>query len=110
MNLEYRELLPDNFPGNSKVWIYQSSRLFTLSEALEIETLLNKYAPGSIINQKKTSFAGHPGLVSIVDTKALRGISRAMIWTYLLKNRVYLMSVTLDDKSKIEEHLKLMSL
>jgi hypothetical protein len=44
MNLEYRELLPDNFPGNSKVWIYQSSRLFTLSEALEIETLLNKFA------------------------------------------------------------------
>ena len=43
MNLEYRELLPDNFPGNSKVWIYQSSRLFTLAEALEIETLLNKF-------------------------------------------------------------------
>lgn len=44
MNLEYKELLPDNFPGNSKVWIYQSSRLFTLSEALEIESLLNKFS------------------------------------------------------------------
>jgi hypothetical protein len=44
MNLEYKELLPDNFPGNSKVWIYQSSRLFTLSEALEVETLLGKFS------------------------------------------------------------------
>jgi hypothetical protein len=44
MNLEYKELLPDNFPGNSKVWIYQSSRLFTLSEAREVETLLGKFS------------------------------------------------------------------
>jgi hypothetical protein len=44
MNLEYKELLPDNFSSDSKVWIYQSSRLFTLSEALEIESLLNKFS------------------------------------------------------------------
>ena len=44
MNLEYKHLLPDNFSAESKVWIYQSSRLFTLSEALDIETLLNKFS------------------------------------------------------------------
>jgi hypothetical protein len=38
-----------------------------------------------------------------------REISRSMIWTYLLKNRVYLMSLTLDDNARTEEHLKLMS-
>lgn len=43
MNLAYKHLLPDNFSNNSRVWIYQSSRLFTLSEALEIEELLNKF-------------------------------------------------------------------
>src|SRR5215204_6806096 len=43
MNLEYKHLLPDNFSDDSRVWIYQSSRLFTLSEALEIESLLNKF-------------------------------------------------------------------
>jgi hypothetical protein len=43
MNLEYKHLLPDTFADNSRVWIYQSSRLFTLSEALEIEELLNKF-------------------------------------------------------------------
>jgi hypothetical protein len=44
MNLEYKHLLPDNFSPESKVWVYQSSRLFTLSEALEIESLLNKFS------------------------------------------------------------------
>lgn len=44
MNLEYKHLLPDNFSPQSKVWVYQSSRLFTLSEALEIESLLNKFS------------------------------------------------------------------
>jgi hypothetical protein len=43
MNLEYKHLLPETFSGNSRVWIYQSSRLFMLSEALEIEELLNKF-------------------------------------------------------------------
>jgi hypothetical protein len=44
MNLEYKHLLPDNFSPGSKVWVYQSSRLFTISEALEIESLLNKFS------------------------------------------------------------------
>ena len=44
MNLEYKHLLPDGFSPDSKVWVYQSSRLFTMSEALEIEALLNKFS------------------------------------------------------------------
>ena len=44
MNLEYKYLLPGNFSAQSRVWIYQSSRMFMLSEALEIEELLNKFS------------------------------------------------------------------
>lgn len=43
MNLEYRHLLPEGFSDNSRVWVYQSNRLFTISEAFEIETLLNDF-------------------------------------------------------------------
>jgi hypothetical protein len=43
MNLDYKHLLPDTFHPDSRVWIYQSSRLFMLSEALEIEEQLNKF-------------------------------------------------------------------
>lgn len=44
MKLEYKDLLPGTFADNSRVWVYQSSRLFMLSEALEIEELLNQFS------------------------------------------------------------------
>ena len=43
MKLEYKELLPDNFAPKSRVWVYQSNRLFLLSEALEIEKELETF-------------------------------------------------------------------
>jgi hypothetical protein len=44
MNLDYKHLLPGDFDDKSRVWVYQSSRLFTLSEALDIESLLAQFA------------------------------------------------------------------
>ena len=46
MNLEYKHLLENNFHADSRVWVYQSSRLFALSEALEIELLQKNFAAG----------------------------------------------------------------
>lgn len=43
MNLDYKHLLPADFAPDSRVWIYQSSRLFFLSEALQIEDLLQHF-------------------------------------------------------------------
>ncbi len=43
MNLQYKHLLPADFHDNSRVWIYQSSRLFGLGEALQIEDLINHF-------------------------------------------------------------------
>jgi len=43
MNLEYQHLLDESFSPDSRVWIYQSSRLFSLSEAFEIEDMLNDF-------------------------------------------------------------------
>jgi hypothetical protein len=43
MNTEYRELLPEGFDENSRVWVYQSNRLFTLNEAFQIEDLLKAF-------------------------------------------------------------------
>jgi hypothetical protein len=44
MKLDYKYLLDDNFHPESRVWIYQASRVFSLQEALEIEELLNEFA------------------------------------------------------------------
>lgn len=43
MNLEYTYLLDGSFDKSSRVWVYQSSRLFTMSEALQIEDILNDF-------------------------------------------------------------------
>jgi hypothetical protein len=46
VNLEYKQLLPEDFDPSSRVWIYQSSRLFLISEALEIEAMLQQFTDG----------------------------------------------------------------
>ena len=43
MKLDYKYLLDDNFHPDSRVWVYQASRIFSLQEALEIEELLNEF-------------------------------------------------------------------
>jgi hypothetical protein len=43
MNLEYKYLLNNNFHPDSRVWVYQGSRIFSLNEALEIEELLKEF-------------------------------------------------------------------
>ncbi len=43
MTENYKELIPAGFAADSRVWVYQSSRLFMLSEALHIEDLLNNF-------------------------------------------------------------------
>ncbi|OQP39920.1 hypothetical protein A4H97_17020 [Niastella yeongjuensis] len=41
--IDYKELIPADFASDSRVWVYQSSRLFMMSEALHIEDLLNNF-------------------------------------------------------------------
>lgn len=43
MNIQFQDQIPSDFSDNSRVWVYQSNRIFTLSEALEIEELLEKF-------------------------------------------------------------------
>ncbi len=43
MNLDFQQFIPTNFNDSSRVWIYQSSRLFAISEALEMEELFNTF-------------------------------------------------------------------
>jgi len=44
MNLNFEEYIPAEFHNTSRVWIYQSSRLFSINEALEMEQMLEKFA------------------------------------------------------------------
>ncbi len=43
MNLDFQKHLPPDFADTARVWIYQGSRLFFISEALEMETMLKDF-------------------------------------------------------------------
>jgi hypothetical protein len=43
MDLDIQQHLPDDFSDDSRVWIYQSDRLFFISEALEMEDMLQQF-------------------------------------------------------------------
>ena len=46
MNIDFKEQIPGDFLDTSRVWIYQCSRLFFLSEALQIENILEQFVTG----------------------------------------------------------------
>lgn len=44
MNLEFKHLLPADYSPSSRVWIYQSDRQFSISEALDLEESINNFS------------------------------------------------------------------
>jgi len=42
-DFNFQQHLPPDFNENSKVWVYQSSRMFFISEALELEDMLKEF-------------------------------------------------------------------
>lgn len=75
-SFEYKHLLPDNFSSNSNIWIYQASRRFTMSEALDIEDKLQQFV--STWNSHGVPVKGYANLffgqfiVLIADGTAVR--------------------------------------
>jgi hypothetical protein len=46
MNIDHRKLIPADFAGDSRVWIYQSNRIFGIAEALQIQGMLDDFVAG----------------------------------------------------------------
>jgi len=78
MNIEYKHLLDNDFSSESRVWVYQSSRLFGMAEALAIEDLLNEFTSTWLSHGSPVKGAGYlffgQFIILIADEKAT-GIS-----------------------------------
>jgi len=59
MNFDYKHLIPEDFHEKSRVWIYQSSRLFSISEALEIEEMLQDFTDNWLSHGAKVKGYGN---------------------------------------------------
>ena len=78
MNFEYRHLLPTDFHKSSRVWIYQSSRFFMMSEALTIEEMMEDFiinwkTHGEVVKGYANMFFGQ--FIIIMADESLSGIS-----------------------------------
>ncbi len=78
MNLEYKHLLPEDFAPGSRVWVYQSSRLFSLQEALQIESILENFvaqwkAHGDPVKGFATLFFGR--FIILMADETFTGVS-----------------------------------
>jgi hypothetical protein len=43
MNINFQDEIPIDFDNNSRVWVYQSNRAFSINESLEIERVLEGF-------------------------------------------------------------------
>ena len=58
MQINISDHIPQEFSDNSRVWIYQSSRIFSIAEAFEIEEMLKSFVESWQTHGKKvTGFA-----------------------------------------------------
>jgi hypothetical protein len=78
MNLDYSSHIPEDFNDHSRVWIYQSSRLFFISEALEMEDMLRDFVSnwkshGAPVNGFANLFFGH--FIVLMADETATGVS-----------------------------------
>jgi hypothetical protein len=81
MNLEYQSLIAPSFPDSARVWVYQSNRLFSMSEALQLEPQLEAFTSGWTTHGTPLPAAGYLFfgqfivLIADVTTAAVSGCS-----------------------------------
>ena len=78
MNFNYQAIIPEDFHPSSRVWVYQSSRLFAIAEALQIEEQLANFAENW--QSHGTPVKGHADLlfgqfVIIIADETATGVS-----------------------------------
>ncbi len=78
MNLHFQNLIPEDFSGNSRVWIYQCNRQFTIDEALQIEELLEGFtntwlSHGAIVKGYANLFFGQ--FIVLMADESATGVS-----------------------------------
>lgn len=78
MITDFTDMLPDDFDKNSRVWVYQCNRLFTLNEAFQVEDILKTFV--SNWNSHGTPVKGYANLffgqfIILIADETAHGVS-----------------------------------
>lgn len=82
MNIDFQQHIPTDLNPKSRVWIYQSSRMFSVHEALQIEDLLKDFierwnAHGSAVKGYGNLFFGQ--FIILIADESYTGVSGCSI-------------------------------
>jgi hypothetical protein len=74
----YQQYIPQDFASNSRVWVYQCSRMLAISEALQIEPLLENFVAswkshGAAVNGFANLFFGQFIIIIADETNCAVG-------------------------------------
>lgn len=89
MNIHFQDLIPEDFDNNSRVWVYQSSRAFSIAEALQLEEQLESFSKewnshGSSVKSYSNLFFGQ-FIVMMADETHVKvgGCSTDSVFRYI---------------------------
>lgn len=119
MNLNFKDHIPAHFNDDSKVWIYQSNRDFTIKEVIKIEELLEDFTSdwkshGEPVTGFGNLFFGH--FIILIADESASGVSGCSTDTSvrLIKNIEQDYNVKMFERQNlafiVNERIQLMSL
>ncbi|MEO9069714.1 MAG: hypothetical protein ABI261_01685 [Ginsengibacter sp.] len=78
MNIHFQDSIPEDFDNNSRVWVYQSSRAFDLTEESQVKELLGNFCKdwnshGSEVKGYANLFFGHFIIIMADETNVKIG-------------------------------------
>ena len=116
--IEFRTSAGQKFSTATYRWILDSDQVvvsygagsINLEDPKQRDTFLTgmkndyvaKAAHGSLLAEKPTTLGGHPGIIFGLDSDG----GRVIVWVYAVKNRFYVLSLSINDPEKKDAHVK----
>jgi hypothetical protein len=116
--IELRTTAGQKFSTATYRWILDSDQVvvsygagsINLEDPKQRDTFLtgmkNEYVAkaghGSLLAEKPTTLGGHPGIVFGLDSDG----GRVIVWIYAVKNRFYVLSLSVNEPEKKDAHVK----
>ena len=119
MNLNFQDLIPSDFSDDSRVWVYQANRSFTLEESLRIEDLLKDFcvdwnSHGDSVKGYANLFFGQFIIIMADETRTKVGGCSTDISVRFIKDIEQEFNVELTDRLLlafvIKENIQLLTL
>ena len=106
MNTAFEHLLPTNFSDQSRIWVYQANRIFSLSEALQLENELDQFvndwrSHGAPVKAKAFLFFGQFIILMADETQVTVGGCSTDSSVHLIKEIEKKYKVNLLDRTQL---------